>query len=271
MSALGNSASMQVFQPAIDYFSGNGATSQFTLSRPVASVAQIIVSVANVIQNPNTFSVNNNILTLGGNAPVGTNNVWVQYQTAVIQVNQPGQGTVGTTQMMDAAVTAAKIADSTITPSKLTVGAISWDSSGRVAMPYQPSVTIQKINFVQGGSSWNEVTGYGSAQHNIGSHFNTTTGKFTCPVAGKYLVTCNQRSTDGSGQDNAARIQLWVNGANSMNGDYWAAYAASYAGSVRGTVSASNVFNCYAGDTLSAATYAGASIMTHVLSVTYLG
>jgi hypothetical protein len=97
------------FQPAIDYFSGNGATSQFTLSRPVASVAQIIVSVANVIQNPNTFSVNNNILTLGGNAPVGTNNVWVQYQTAVIQVNQPGQGTVGTTQLMDQSVTAGKL------------------------------------------------------------------------------------------------------------------------------------------------------------------
>ena len=110
MSALGNTAQQQVYQPAIDYFSGNGATSQFTLSRPVASVAQIIVSVANVIQNPNTFSVNNNILTLGGNAPVGTNNVWVQYQTAVIQVNQPGQGTVGTNQLMDSTVTQKKLA-----------------------------------------------------------------------------------------------------------------------------------------------------------------
>lgn len=148
---------------------------------------------------------------------------------------------------------------------------LAVDASGRVTTPYQPSVTIQKIDFVQGGSSWNEVTGYGAAQHNIGSHFNTTTGRFTCPVAGKYLVTCNQRSTDGSGQDKVARLQLWVNGANSMNGDYWAAYAASYGGSVRGTVSASNVFNCYAGDTLSAATFAGASVMAHVLSVTYLG
>lgn len=112
MSYLATRPDSQVyFQPAIDYFSGNGATSQFTLSRPVASVAQIIVSVANVIQNPNTFSVNNNILTLGGNAPVGTNNIWVQYQTAVIQVNQPGQGTVGTNQLMDAAVTAAKLTE----------------------------------------------------------------------------------------------------------------------------------------------------------------
>ena len=110
MGYLANKSDVQVYQPAIDYFSGTGSTAQFTLSRPVASVAQIIVSVANVIQNPNTFSVNNNILTLGGNAPTGTNNIWVQYQTAVIQLNQPGQGTVGTNQLIDLTVTQKKLA-----------------------------------------------------------------------------------------------------------------------------------------------------------------
>ena len=131
MGALGNTAQQQVFQPAIDYFSGNGATAQFTLSRPVASVAQIIVSVANVIQNPNTFSVNNNILTLGGNAPTGTNNIWVQYQTSIVQVNQPGQGTVGASQLQ-AGAALANIGAGGVTPSYLSTGSPSWDANANL-------------------------------------------------------------------------------------------------------------------------------------------
>lgn len=99
MGFLGGSAQTQAYQPAVDYFSGTGSTAQFTLSRPVASTAQMVVSVANVIQNPNTYTVNGNVITLGGNAPAGSNNVWVQYITPIVQIGQPGQGTVGDKQV----------------------------------------------------------------------------------------------------------------------------------------------------------------------------
>ena len=68
MAYLGNTPQNQAFTPAIDYFSGNGSTTAFTLSRPVASVAQMIVAVANVIQNPSSaYTVSGNTITLTNN------------------------------------------------------------------------------------------------------------------------------------------------------------------------------------------------------------
>jgi hypothetical protein len=40
MAYIGNTVENQGFTPAIDYFNGNGVTVTFTLSRPIASVAQ---------------------------------------------------------------------------------------------------------------------------------------------------------------------------------------------------------------------------------------
>lgn len=186
MSYVGPRPDSQIYaQPAIDYFSGNGSTTSFTLSRPVVSTAQMIVSVANVIQNPGSaFTVNGTTLQFTGTPPAGTNNIWVQYTTPITQINQPGQGTVGTAQMMDAAVTASKIADATITPGKLTVGAISWDSAGRVTMPYQPAFQAYKAD--DGNTVAAGVFIFNVATVNVGGHYNTTTGRFTAPIAGKY-------------------------------------------------------------------------------------
>ena len=52
MSYVGNTVQNQGFTPQVDFFSGNASTTAFTLSRPVASVYQMIVNVANVDQNP---------------------------------------------------------------------------------------------------------------------------------------------------------------------------------------------------------------------------
>jgi len=100
MSYVGNTPTQQAFSPAIDYFSGNGSTVAFTLSRPVASVAQVEVTVNNVPQNPGSaFTVSGQTLTFTGTPSSGTNNIYVQYTSPITQVIQPGQGTVGTTQM----------------------------------------------------------------------------------------------------------------------------------------------------------------------------
>lgn len=100
MSYVGNTPTQQAFTPAVDYFSGNGSTVAFTLSRPVASVAQVQVNVNNVAQNPSTaFTVNGNTITFTGAPSSGTNNIYVQYTSPITQVIQPGQGTVGATQL----------------------------------------------------------------------------------------------------------------------------------------------------------------------------
>jgi len=100
MAAIGNSPTQQAFTPAIDYFSGNGSTTAFTLSRPVASVAQVQVVVNNVAQNPSSaYTVSSNTITFTSAPSSGTNNIYVYYTSPITQVIAPSQGTVGTTQI----------------------------------------------------------------------------------------------------------------------------------------------------------------------------
>ena len=116
MSYIGNTAVTQAFTPAVDYFSGNGSTTAFTLSRPVASVAQIQVVVNNVPQNPSTaYTVSSNTITFTGAPSSGTNNIYVEYTSPITQVIQPGQGTVGPTQLLNTAVTAGSYTTANIT------------------------------------------------------------------------------------------------------------------------------------------------------------
>lgn len=100
MSYIGNTAQNQSYAPGIDYFSGNGSTVAFTLSRPVNVAAQMLVFVANVPQNPSTaFTVSGNTITFTSAPPAGTNNIWVEYTSLITNLIAPGQGTVGTAQL----------------------------------------------------------------------------------------------------------------------------------------------------------------------------
>ena len=100
MAFIGNTNTTQAFTPAIDYFSGNASTTAFTLSRPVASVAQVQVVVNNVAQNPSSaYTISSNTITFTSAPTSGTNNIYVYYTSPITQVIQPGQGTVGISQL----------------------------------------------------------------------------------------------------------------------------------------------------------------------------
>ena len=102
MAFIGNTNTTQAFTPAIDYFSGNASTTAFTLSRPVASVAQVQVVVNNVAQNPSSaYTVSGNTITFTSAPLSGTNNIYVYYTSPITQVIAPSQGTVGTTQLQN--------------------------------------------------------------------------------------------------------------------------------------------------------------------------
>jgi hypothetical protein len=111
MGYLGNTPENQAFTPRVDFFSGNASATAFTLSFPVASVAQVQAVIENVPQNPgDAYTVSGSTITFTSAPPSGTNNIYVYYTSPITQVIQPGQGTVGTAQIVDGAVTQAKLA-----------------------------------------------------------------------------------------------------------------------------------------------------------------
>jgi len=65
---------------------------------------------------------------------------------------------------------------------------IQADPAGRVTMPYQPMASVRLSN-----SGTNSVGTYELAYNyvdvNIGSHYNTSNGRFNCPVTGVYRVS----------------------------------------------------------------------------------
>jgi len=84
--------------------------------------------------------------------------------------------------------------------------AMTIDSSGRVALPNRPYAFADF-----GGSAYVSKTGgstlvFDNAIHNDGSHYNTGTGVFTCPVAGLYTVQGCLLS-----QNNSDSYEAWLN------------------------------------------------------------
>jgi trimeric autotransporter adhesin len=151
MAFIGNTNTTQAFTPAIDYFSGNASTTAFTLSRPVASVAQVQAVVNNVAQNPSdAFTVSGNTITFTSAPSSGTNNIYVYYTSPITQVIAPSQGTVGTTQLQNGLT--VNFADGTAAAPSITN---DGDTNTGIFFP-----AADTIGFAEGGA---EVARFDSA------------------------------------------------------------------------------------------------------------
>ena len=86
MPYLGNEAAEKfVSKPAVDQFSGDGSTTAFTLSFPVASDQDILVSVDGVIQDVAAYAVSSGTILTFTAAPSSNsgNNIFVNYLARV--------------------------------------------------------------------------------------------------------------------------------------------------------------------------------------------
>jgi hypothetical protein len=133
-----------------------------------------------------------NIKASNGNVGIGNTSpnyllkVGPQNTTETIAVQSAGGG--AETIMQSYAGTDSRIGSSANTPLNLITNSVSRmtiDTSGRVTMPYQPA--FRAINAP--ATSTNSVLYWANAPVNVGSHYNSSTGRFTAPVAGTYLFT----------------------------------------------------------------------------------
>jgi len=151
MSYIGNTSTTQAFTPAVDYFSGNASTTAFTLSKTIASVAQVQVTVANVPQNPSSaYTISGQTITFTSAPPSGTNNIYVYYTSPITQTFAPAQGTV-TTNSLTSGLTITTPTINQITSAAST--ALTLQSAGTTA------VTIDTSQNVGIGTSSPSLTG----------------------------------------------------------------------------------------------------------------
>jgi hypothetical protein len=124
---------------------------------------------------------------------------------------------------------------------------LTCDSSGRVTMPYQPAFCGYRSAGSVGSTGGTTYYTYiaDAAQLNRGSHYNTSNGVFTCPVAGVYRVSF---FTMGQAA-NADGIFASVYGRPAKNGSGYGALAYNYGDGYR-HISGTWLISCAANDTL---------------------
>lgn len=188
MGYLGNSPQNQAFTPRVDYFSGNASATSFTLSFPVASVAQVQAVIENVPQNPaDAYTVSGNTITFTSAPPSGTNNIYVYYTSPITSVITPGYGTVGTAQLsatgnassstylrgdnswQEVAVTPTAVSDQNNT----STGYFDLPSGTSAQRPGSPTAGMTRYNTTlevveyHNGTNWYSVTATNSQLYSI--------------------------------------------------------------------------------------------------------
>jgi len=232
MAFIGNTNTTQAFTPAVDYFSGNGSTTAFTLSRPVASVAQVQVTIDNVAQNPSSaFTVSGNTITFTSAPLSGTNNIYIYYTSPITQVIAPGQGTVNTTALGNITNIASGNSSLTLQTGSGNTTAVTIDTSQNVgigtATPssfysearnlvvgtgtggqgmtiYAGTASQSRLMFADGTSGSDAYTGFVQYSHADNAlQFGTNGGseRMRIDSSGNLLV-----GTTSSGSGNSARV-----------------------------------------------------------------
>jgi hypothetical protein len=198
MAYIGNPLSANFVSIPRQSITGNGGAS-YTLTNSVTNENELEVFVNNVRQEPGVaYTASGTTLTMTGNVQ-STDSFYVVYQGRALATVEPPANSVGSAEIIDDAVTSDKLAHDltvqtslsvpTIKDSSGSVTAMTIDSAGRVSRPVIPFAFVG----FPGTDSYvaktaNAIVDFSHAFVNDGNHYNTSTYKFTCPVAGLYRV-----------------------------------------------------------------------------------
>lgn len=176
MAYLGNTPTSQSFIAGTDYFSGNGTTTSFTLSRMVASVNDIEVLVNNVAQIPNSYSALGTTLTLSAAPSTGTQNIYVRYlSTTTVNTILPN----GTSTTFDTITyTGGLIGGTGII--NIGAGQIYKDASGNVGIGTANPISNARVSFGNNAGTtpalWAAYFGTNTALASVPPNFGISLG-----------------------------------------------------------------------------------------------
>jgi len=253
-------------------FNGDGSTTAFTLDIAPSSVFDIEVFVENVRQDPNSaYSISGTTLTFTGAPPSGTNNIYVVHQAKAVGTIEVLDGAITTAKLGADAVTEAKIADDAVESEHLNDNIIS----GQTALAATPADTdeflisdggtIKRIDYsyikaantpsFQATMSGNQTI---SASTETKIQFDTesfdtdsaydhsTNYRFTVPSGkgGKYFVNLTAHTSVGNNTFDGIRVGTFINGSFSTIGFF----TRRFNDSNTRTISASGILTLSASD-----------------------
>ena len=134
MATIGNPIKYSNFAPEL--FSGNGATTSFTLANEVPSSASVDIYVSGVKQSYTTYQATNKSLIFSEAPPEGTNNIEVIYKGLKAAAGAVADGSVTTAKIADNNITTAKILDANVTTAKIADGNITFAKLDPVAQRF---------------------------------------------------------------------------------------------------------------------------------------
>jgi hypothetical protein len=193
---LGNSNVESWSTPSIEYFSGDGSTTTFKLTKVVNSFYDLWVVVENVLQHPDesyTWDYTTNSIIFYEAPQTGVDNIYLRFNSRQTTIIAPGQGTV--------------------TDASLSVGAPKWNPAGNLTV----SGTMQ----VAANLTANNIT-----SNNTITAANVSATYFT--GNGSQITNLNGANV-ASGQIPVARMGTGTpSSANYLRGDgAWGAVATS--------------------------------------------
>ena len=187
-------------QPALSYTSfakqdfTTSATTSYTLDNPVANANELALFINFVRQEPTTaYSASGTSLTLTS-ATSASDDMYCVFLGKAVQTVNPPNASVGTAQLIDGAVTSAKLGiGATNTPAFEAYGA---EQSG-----------------ISSGT-WTKIS-FGTEVFDTNSMYDTSAYRFTPTVAGKYFIYGGlSMYSDSAYQAYVFNTAIYKNGSN---------------------------------------------------------
>ena len=128
MAYIGNLPKTANF--AVDTFSGDGATVNFTLRDAPATTSAILVFVGGIRQQTDSYTLSGTTLQFTEAPPTGTNNIQVLFLGIGTTTTVPADGTVSTIKIAAQAVTGDKLGPNSIGGNVIIAQTITGDKIG---------------------------------------------------------------------------------------------------------------------------------------------